>query len=115
MAIRFKGRINFGHIGVAGGTVTGSAGAATLNQPSGVVTTETVTTAAGAIHTLTLTNSFIAAADIVLASVSTTGTGTPVVSEITPAAGTCVITIQNIHATIAFNAALKVYFLVVKQ
>lgn len=115
MAIRFKGRTNLGTLGLAGGTVTGAAGAATLNQSSGVITTESLTTAAGAIYTLTLTNSFIAAGDIVLTMVSTTGTGNPVVTETTPAAGTCVILVQNVHAATAFNAALKIGFVVVKQ
>lgn len=115
MAQRFKGRTNFGQLGVLGSTVTGAAGAATLNAAAGVITTESLTTAAGAVFTETLTNSYIAAADIVLVTVSTTGTGNPVVCEITPAAGSVVITIQNIHASAAFSAALKISFVVVKQ
>lgn len=115
MTQRFKGRVNFDVLGIKGSTVTGAAGAATLNSASGVITTESLTTAAGAVHTLTLTNSYIAAADVVLVQVSTTGNGTPVVSEVTPAAGSVVITVQNIHASAAFSAALKVYFAVIKQ
>lgn len=108
-------KVDTKRLAVAGGTVTGAAGAATVNAAAGVITTEPLSTAAGAVFTETLTNSFIAAGDVVLASVSTTGTGTPVIAEITPAAGTCVITVQNIHASAAFNAALKINFLVVKQ
>lgn len=110
-----KGRFNVGHLGMSGGTVTGAAGAATLNQPSGVVTTESLTTAAGATFTETLTNAFIAAADVVLVSVTTTGNGTPVVSKVTPAAGSVVIVVQNVHASAAFSAAIKLSFAVIKQ
>jgi hypothetical protein len=115
VAIRFKGRTNFGFIGMDGGTVTGAAGAATLNKPSGTITTESLTTAAAGTFTETLTNSYIAAADIVLVTVSTTGTGEPAVHKVTPAAGTCVITIRNNAAAAAFNAALVIKFVVIKQ
>lgn len=115
MAIRFKTRTNVGSLGIAGGTATGSAGAATLNQPAGVITTESLTTAAGATFTETLTNSSIAAADIVLVTVETAGTGMPVVAKVTPAAGSVVIVVQNIHASAAFNAVLKLRYAVVKQ
>lgn len=115
MAVRFKGRVNLGTLGLAGGVVTGASNAATLNQSSGVVTTESVSTAAGATYTETLTNAFIAAADLVFVSVTTTGTGTPAVTKVTPAAGSVVIIIQNIHASAAFSAALKLSFFVVKQ
>lgn len=110
-----EGVLGVAGLAVEGGTVTGAAGAATLNTLAGVITTESLTTAAGAQFTETLTDNRIEATDIVLASVSTTGTGTPVLAEITPAAGSCVFVIQNIHATVAFNAALKIYFFVVKQ
>lgn len=115
MAQRFKGRVNVGQLGVAGSTVTGAAGAATLNASSGTITTESLSTAAGATFTETLTNSFVAAADLVFATVSTAGTGSPVMCEITPAAGSVVITIMNNHASAAFNAALVIKFLIVKQ
>ena len=97
-------------------TATASAGAATLNKNAGVITTEALTTAAGATYTLTLTDSAIAATDQVMVSVQKNGsTGTPVVTSVDPAAGSVVIIIQNIHASAAFNAALKVAFVVVKN
>lgn len=102
-----------------GGTKTASAtaGAATLSRYAGVITTESITTAAGSNYTLTLTNTVIAAADQVYASVAfgTNTQGTPYVSTITPAAGSVVIVIKNDHATLAFNGTLKVSFLVVKN
>jgi len=110
-----KGRFNVGTLGLAGGTVTGASNAATLNASSGKITTESVSTAAGATYTETLTNSFIAAADIVMASVTTTGTGEPVMTKVTPAAGSCVFIVRNNHAATAFNAALVISFTVFKQ
>jgi len=110
-----KGKAGFGQVNIAGGVVTGAAGAATLNKAAGIVTTETLTTAAGATFTETLTDSQIAAGDVVLASVTTAGTGMPVITKIAPAAGSVVIVIQNIHATVAFSAALKIAFVVIKQ
>ena len=106
-----------GLIGAALSTATASAGAtsgsATLNTSSGKVTTDTATGAAGAIYTLTLTNSVIEATDIVLCSVAGGGTGQPGVSTVTPAAGSCTIVIENLGGS-AFNAALVISFFVVK-
>ena len=98
-------------------TATAASGAATLNKMAGVVTSEALTTAAGATYTLTLTNSSVAAADQVFASVNL-GAGTggmPTVCQVTPAAGSVVIVVQNVHASAAFNAAIKIIFMVVKN
>lgn len=102
-------------LGVGTKTASATAGAATLNQPSGVVTSESVTTAAAATYTLTLTNSKIAATDIVLASVGngTNSAGTPEICSSTPANGSVVIVIRNAHASAAFNGTLKISFVVV--
>lgn len=84
---------------------------------AGVVTSEALTTAAGATYTLTITNSDIAAADQVFASVSlgTATTGMPAVATVAPGAGSVVIVVQNIHASAALNGTIKVAFLVVKN
>lgn len=96
-------------------TATGSAGAATLNGARGTVTTEALTTAAGATFTETLTNSSITAASQVLVTIGngTNSTGQPALATVTPAAGSVVLKIQNIHATVALNGTLTVSFLVV--
>lgn len=96
------------------GTATAAAGAATLNKMAGVVTSEALTTAAAAEYTLTLTNSAVAAADMVFASVAlgTATTGTPVVTTVAPAAGSVVIKVKNDHATAAFNGTIKIAFMV---
>jgi hypothetical protein len=57
------------------GTATASAGAATLSKPTGVITSEALTTAAAAAYTLTLTNTLITTSSKVMASVSN-GTNT---------------------------------------
>lgn len=102
---------------IDGGTATATTGAATLNASVGKITSEALTTAAGATYTLTITNSKIAAADIVVASVAygTSTTGTPTVVRVTPAAGSVVIILQNVHADAAVNGTLKISFATFKN
>lgn len=97
-------------------TATAAAGAATLNKLSGKITSESLTTAAQAAYALTLTNSTIAAADIVLVAVAngTNSAGIPVVGTVAPASGSAVIKIENQHATAAFNGTVVVSFAVIK-
>lgn len=98
------------------GTATATSGAATLNKIAGVVTSESLTTAAGATYTLTVTDSAIAATDIVFASVAlgTATTGMPAVTTVTPAAGSLVIIVQNIAASAALNGTIKIAFAAIK-
>ncbi len=97
-------------------TVTAAAGAATLNSLAGQITTEALTTAAAAEYTLTLTNNRIAAGDMVFASVdAASSAGTPGIGGCTVSAGQVIITVTNLHAANAFNAAIKINFFVVKQ
>lgn len=98
------------------GTATASAGAATLNDRAGKITTEALTTAQDLFYTLVLTNSFIAAADMVFVSVGngTNSAGTPILTTVTPAAGSVTLLIQNKHLTaVALNGTLKISFFVV--
>jgi hypothetical protein len=97
-------------IGAKKKTATGTSNAATLNAPYGVVTTESVTTAAAATFTETITNDDVAATDVCIASVTTAGTGTPAITKVTPAAGSLVVIVQNVHASVAFNNTLKIAF-----
>lgn len=97
------------------GTATASAGAATCNARMGKITTEALTTAAAAEYTLTLTNSKIAAGDIVLASVDAlSSAGTPAIGGCTVTAGQVVITVSNVHASAAFDDPIQVNFMVIK-
>ena len=96
-------------------TATASAGAATLNKSSGIITTEALTTAAGSDYTLTLTNSTIAAGDLALVSVdSNSSAGLPLAYSAKTTANTLTVIVRNIHATAAFNAALKIGFAIFK-
>lgn len=95
-------------------TAAATSGAATLNKASGQITSEALTTAAAADYTLTLTDSAIVATSLVFASVQfgTSTTGEPAITSITPAAGSVVIKVRNIHASAAFNGTIIVSFLV---
>lgn len=99
---------------------TAVAGAATANGAgAGIVTTESLATAAGAQYTLTLTNNIInfsGTADQVHADVAfgTCTTGIPAMITITEGTGSVVIVIQNIHASAAFNGTLKVKWFIVR-
>lgn len=95
-------------------TATAAAGAATLNAYAGKVTSESLTTAQNATYTLTITDSFIAATDLVTASLAngTNTQGTPVIVRITPAAGSLVILVKNMHdAAQALNGTIIVTFI----
>ena len=98
------------------GTATATAGAATLAKVAGRITSESLTTAAGATYTLTLTNTRIAATDLVFVSLAmgTATTGTPVVTTVKPAAGSVVVIIQNIHASAALNGTIILSYWTVK-
>lgn len=96
------------------GTATGTSNASTLANKCGTITTESATTAAGATFTETITDTVVAASDICMASITTSGTGTPAVTKVTPAAGSLVIITQNIHASAAFNATLVISFICFK-
>ncbi len=98
-------------------TAAATAGAATLAKSAGVITSEALTTAAGATYTLTLTNTTIAAADQVMASVAlgTATTGMPVVTTVTPAAGSVVIVLMNVHASAALNGTVRISFVAFKN
>lgn len=96
-------------------TGTAAAGAVTMNSLAGQVTTEALTTAAAGEYTLTITDSLITANSVVIASVGngTSTTGTPGIGGVTPAAGSLVITVTNLHVSAAFNGTLKINFTVI--
>lgn len=79
------------------GTATASAGAATLNNKCGVITSEILTTAAGSSYTLTLTNTVAAATDLVVWSVEngTNTQGDLQVGRALPGAGSITFTAKN--------------------
>jgi hypothetical protein len=95
-------------------TATATAGAATLNKQRGTITSEALTTAAGADYTLTLTNSKITASRHVFVSLDNgTNTTAPIyVRLVTPGSGSVVIIVRNAHAASALNGTIKISFIV---
>jgi hypothetical protein len=97
-------------------TATAASGAATLNAQCGTITTEALTTAAGADYTLTLTNTRVDAGCVPFFSValgSATAGGpylahSPVVTE-----DQLVVKVRNLHASAAANGKLKINFLLI--
>lgn len=96
-------------------TATATSGAATLNQPSGVVTSEALSTAATAVYTLTLTNNQILATDIIQATCAngTNTGGAPVVSTANAANGSIVFKVVNAGAS-ALNGTITVQYVIWK-
>lgn len=91
-------------------TATAVSGAATCHHSESVVTSESLTTAAAATYTLTLTNKDAYAASLPLASVwlGSSTTGVPQIVSVTPAAGSVVVIVKNIHASAAFNGTIVI-------
>jgi hypothetical protein len=103
-------------LGVVGayGTATASAGAATVNLQRGLVTSESITTAAGSDYVLTLTNARITASSLVFCTADN-GTNTTeglACNRVTPASGSATMRIRNTHASAALNGTIKIGFLV---
>lgn len=103
----------------AGGTVTQATSVTTgvtLNKLSGQITTFSQTAAAGVDVSFTLTNSTIAAGDVVVVATKSyggTADGIPVASVVATAAGSCVINIRNTGA-VALDDVVVLNFAVVK-
>lgn len=101
----------------AGGAVTQATSISTgvtLSKVCGQVTTVAATTAAAAEDTFTVTNTTVAATDVVVMTTTYAGGGTPIVYCKKVAAGSFDITISNLHATAALDAALVINFVVIK-
>lgn len=92
---------------------TGSAGASTCNGQRCQITTESLATAASSTFTETVTDSAVAANSLIFASVTTAGTGVPVVANVTPSAGQVILKIQNVATAAAFNNTLTIDLFVV--
>jgi hypothetical protein len=99
--------------GASNNAATAVSGAATLNNAtSGTVTSESLSTAVGAIYTLTLTSNLIKATSLVfpVVSLGSSTQGTPCAIHVTPAQGSVQIRVKNIDSTNAFNGTLKIGF-----
>ena len=89
-------------------TGTSASAAITLNCEAFNITTESLTTAAGAEYTLTMTNNKIGPNSIVLFTVGkgTTTQGTMIAGGATTSAGSAVLVMTNAHASEALNGTL---------
>jgi hypothetical protein len=87
----------------------------TCNAYSGVITTVSQTVAAGAEADFIVTNSKVAATDVVLVNIKThTSAGTFAASVATVAAGSFTIRLTNLHAANAGDNVLVLNFVVLK-
>jgi hypothetical protein len=108
-----------GYVSGIGGAVTQITSittGVTLNKVCGTITTVSSTLAAGVDTSFTLTNSKIAAADVVIASVKSyggTADGIPVIAVQSTAAGSCVFNIRNTGA-VTLDALIVINFAVFK-
>jgi hypothetical protein len=93
-------------------TAAATAGAATLNKTSGIITSEALVTAAAATYTLTITNSTIAGTENVQVTIGngTNSAGAPCLTTVNVSAGSIVIVIKNVHASAALNGTLTASF-----
>ena len=101
----------------AGGTVTqitSRTTGVTLSKPVGQIVTDTTSLAAGAEAAFTVTNTLVAATDVVVCCITAGGTGTPFAYVSTEAAGSFAITITNLHASTADTSADTINFAVIK-
>lgn len=86
---------------------------ATVNHASGTVTVTGLTTAASAVYSQTILNSFVTADSVVVASAyngTNTSTGLTI-NEITPSAGQVIIAVKNTNAG-ALNGSINIAFAV---
>lgn len=93
------------------GTSLTPSDAHTINAPAGTCIVTHGATAGLATRTVTITNSFATASSVVMASIADYGgNGSPIVKEVSPAAGSIVIEIYNAHATEALSANFELSF-----
>ena len=108
-----------GYVTGVGGAVTQETSVTTtveLNKLCGQITTFALTLAAGVDTTFQLTNSFIAAGDVVIVSTKSyggTADGIPIASVQSTAAGSCKINIRNTGA-VTLDALAVINFAVIK-
>ena len=95
-------------------TANAASGKATAHGQAGIVTSESLSTAAGASYALTLGNEEIRDNSVVLAQVcsGSNSQGDPTLSTVTVSLGKAVIVVTNRHATQALNGTLKISFFV---
>lgn len=95
------------------GSGTASSDAVTINKPTGIVTTESKTTAQNGNFTITVTCSYCKTGSFVLVDVwnGTNTQGTVTKGKVTPGNGSFTVEIRNTHASAeALNGTVKFGF-----
>lgn len=101
----------------AGGAVTQITSASTgvtLSKVTGQITTVALTTAAAAEERFTVTNTAVAATDVIVLGTTYNGAGTPMLSVQKIASGAFDVVITNVHAANALDALMVINFAVIK-
>lgn len=120
MTYNVPGRRNADGMQVAGGQTavtqaTSISTGVTVNAYSGVITTVSQTVAGGAEAEFTVTNSKVAATDVVVACIKThTSAGDFIVGVSAVADGSFKLRLTNLHASTAGNNTLAINFIVLK-
>lgn len=107
----------FGYSTGAGGTITQATSKATgvtLNKLSGQITMHAAALAAGAVVSFVLTNTTIAATDIIVTNHAGTGTLGPYLINARAAAGSATIAVRNTSAS-SLSEAIVIGFAVIKS
>lgn len=94
--------------------ITTAATGVTLNTFCGQITTVALTTAAAAEERFTVTNSRVAATDVICLSTTYAGAGVPMLSVMKVVAGAFDIVVSNVDAA-AINALMVINFVVIKS
>ena len=83
----------------------------TCNAQRGVVTTNSLATAASASATFVINNSLVTANNACVATIgNTTSTGTPTIAQVVTGAGTITVTIANVNTATALNNTVNINF-----
>jgi len=95
-------------------TGTAVSNAVTISALKGIITTESLTAAAGATTTITVTNDQVEANSLVLITgqYASASAGIPVFRLGTVSAGSFTVLITNTHGSSALNAVAKIHFVV---
>lgn len=83
----------------------------TCNASRGVVTTNSLATAASSTASFVINDSLVAATNACVATIgNTTSTGTPTIAQVVTGAGTITVTIANVNTATALNNTVNLNF-----
>lgn len=102
------------------GTGPSISGLATINAPSGVITTDTLMTNPEDVTDIQFNNSFISPTSVIMATIGSysgglgpTADGVPILYVQTPGSGVVILRIYNDNSSVNLNGTLKINFIIV--